>query len=44
MKHTPTIRTELDKYLKQEGMSLTQFGHIAGMNRGISLCLLTSLT
>ncbi|MGG4219002.1 transcriptional regulator [Paenibacillus jamilae] len=35
MKHTPTIRAELDRYLQQEGMSLTQFGHIAGMNRGI---------
>ncbi|WP_342416344.1 helix-turn-helix transcriptional regulator [Paenibacillus sp. FSL R10-2782] len=35
MKHTPTIRAELDKYLKQEGLSLTQFGNIAGINRGI---------
>ncbi|WP_162472211.1 helix-turn-helix domain-containing protein, partial [Paenibacillus maysiensis] len=35
MKITPTIRTELDRYLKQEGLSLTQFGHIAGINRGI---------
>ncbi|WP_068505657.1 tetratricopeptide repeat protein, partial [Paenibacillus kribbensis] len=35
MKHTPTIRAELDRYLKQEGLSLIQFGHIAGMNRGI---------
>ncbi|MDQ0496372.1 helix-turn-helix transcriptional regulator [Paenibacillus brasilensis] len=34
MKHTPTIRTELDSYLQQEGLSLTQFGQIAGMNRG----------
>ncbi|UMY55383.1 MULTISPECIES: hypothetical protein [Paenibacillus] len=35
MKHTPTIRAELDRYIQQEGMSLTQFGYIAGMNRGI---------
>ncbi|MFT9369774.1 helix-turn-helix transcriptional regulator [Paenibacillus polymyxa] len=35
MKHTPTIRAELDRYLKQEGLNLTQFGHIAGINRGI---------
>ncbi|URJ45468.1 transcriptional regulator [Paenibacillus polymyxa] len=34
MEHTPTIRSELDRYLKLEGLSLTQFGHIAGMNRG----------
>ncbi|WP_226000873.1 helix-turn-helix domain-containing protein [Paenibacillus sp. BJ-4] len=34
MKHTPTIRTELDSYLQQEGLSLSQFGQIAGMNRG----------
>ncbi|KJD46720.1 helix-turn-helix domain-containing protein [Paenibacillus terrae] len=35
MEITPTIRAELDKYLKQEGLSLTQFGNIAGINRGI---------
>ncbi|MGW9526147.1 helix-turn-helix domain-containing protein [Paenibacillus terrae] len=35
MKHTPTIRAELDSYLKQKSLSLTQFGHIAGINRGI---------
>ncbi|MEE4565569.1 transcriptional regulator [Paenibacillus polymyxa] len=35
MKHTPTIRAELERYLKQEGLNLTQFGHIAGINRGI---------
>ncbi|MGP0577381.1 helix-turn-helix domain-containing protein [Paenibacillus peoriae] len=34
MKHTPTIRAELDRYLQQEGLSITEFGHIAGMNRG----------
>ncbi|ODB64628.1 DNA-binding protein [Paenibacillus polymyxa] len=41
MKHTPTIRAELDRYLKQESMSLTQFGHIAGMNRGIVSAIVT---
>ncbi|MEB4784001.1 MULTISPECIES: helix-turn-helix transcriptional regulator [Paenibacillus] len=41
MKHTPTIRAELDRYLQQEGMSLTQFGHIAGMNRGIVSAIVT---
>ncbi|MGW9531155.1 transcriptional regulator [Paenibacillus terrae] len=34
MKITPTIRAELEQYLKQEGLSITEFGHIAGMNRG----------
>ncbi|MHB0865220.1 transcriptional regulator [Paenibacillus sp. SEL3] len=34
MKHTPTIRAELDRYLQQEGLSMTEFGYIAGMNRG----------
>ncbi|SUA70000.1 helix-turn-helix domain-containing protein [Paenibacillus polymyxa] len=31
MKHTPTIRAELDRYLQQEGLSIAKFGHIAGM-------------
>ncbi|KZE66699.1 DNA-binding protein [Paenibacillus jamilae] len=35
MKHTPTIRAELDSYLQQKGLSLAQFGQLAGMNRGI---------
>ncbi|WP_090738497.1 helix-turn-helix transcriptional regulator [Paenibacillus sp. Mc5Re-14] len=35
MKHTPTIRAELDSYLEQKGLSLAQFGQLAGMNRGI---------
>ncbi len=26
MKHTPTIRAELDRYIQQEGLSLAQFG------------------
>ncbi|KJD43288.1 helix-turn-helix domain-containing protein [Paenibacillus terrae] len=34
MEITPTIRAELDKYLKREGITLTGFGHIAGMNPG----------
>ncbi|MDQ0492798.1 helix-turn-helix transcriptional regulator [Paenibacillus brasilensis] len=34
MEHTPTIRAELDRFLKQEGLSLARFGQIAGMNRG----------
>jgi transcriptional regulator with XRE-family HTH domain len=41
MKHTPTIRAELDGYLKQEGLSLTQFGQLAGMNRGIVSAIVT---
>lgn len=41
MKHTPTIRAELEQYLKQEGMSLSQFGHITGMNRGIISSIVT---
>ncbi|EHS57489.1 helix-turn-helix transcriptional regulator [Paenibacillus sp. Aloe-11] len=41
MEITPTIRAELDRYLKQEGLSLTQFGHIAGMNRGIVSSIVT---
>ncbi|MET3210318.1 UNVERIFIED_CONTAM: transcriptional regulator with XRE-family HTH domain [Paenibacillus sp. PvR008] len=34
MKHTPTIKAQIEKYLKQKDLSLTQFGQIAGMNRG----------
>ncbi|WP_226002368.1 helix-turn-helix domain-containing protein [Paenibacillus sp. BJ-4] len=34
MEITPTIRAELERYLKQEGLSMTEFGHIAGMNPG----------
>ncbi|MGG1617892.1 transcriptional regulator [Paenibacillus sp. NRS-1782] len=41
MKHTPTIRTELDSYLQQEGWSLARFGQIAGMNRGAVSAILT---
>ncbi|APQ57726.1 DNA-binding protein [Paenibacillus polymyxa] len=41
MKHTPTIRAELDRYLQQEGLSLTEFGHIADMNRGAVSAIVT---
>ncbi|WP_068504750.1 helix-turn-helix domain-containing protein [Paenibacillus kribbensis] len=41
MQITPTIRAELDRYLKQQGLSLTQFGHIAGINRGIVSSIVT---
>ncbi|QDY86234.1 helix-turn-helix transcriptional regulator [Paenibacillus polymyxa] len=34
MKITPTIRAELEQFLQQEDLTLSQFGHIAGMNRG----------
>ncbi|MCC3380598.1 tetratricopeptide repeat protein [Paenibacillus farraposensis] len=34
MKHTPTIRAELDRYLQQEGLNFARFGQISGMNRG----------
>ncbi|WP_226000985.1 helix-turn-helix domain-containing protein [Paenibacillus sp. BJ-4] len=34
MKITPTIRTEIEKYLKQKGLSMTEFGHIIGLNVG----------
>ncbi|ADO55643.2 helix-turn-helix transcriptional regulator [Paenibacillus polymyxa] len=35
MKITPTIRAELEQFLQQEGLTLSKFGQIAGMNRGI---------
>ncbi|WP_058830687.1 helix-turn-helix domain-containing protein [Paenibacillus polymyxa] len=41
MKHTPTIRAELDKYIQQKGLSLAQFGQLAGMNRGIISAIVT---
>ncbi|ALP39387.1 DNA-binding protein (plasmid) [Paenibacillus sp. IHB B 3084] len=34
MKITPTIRAEVEKYLKQKGLSKTEFGHITGLNPG----------
>ncbi|MBP1308729.1 transcriptional regulator with XRE-family HTH domain [Paenibacillus sp. 1182] len=41
MEQTPTIRTELDKYLKKEGLNLAQFGQMSGMNRGIISAIVT---
>ncbi|MFK4474447.1 transcriptional regulator with XRE-family HTH domain [Paenibacillus sp. RC73] len=34
MKITPTIRAEIQTYLRRKGLSMTKFGHIAGMNPG----------
>ncbi|WP_348622563.1 helix-turn-helix transcriptional regulator [Paenibacillus polymyxa] len=34
MEITPMIRTEIDRYLKQHGISLTEFGHIIELNVG----------
>ncbi|MEE4565845.1 helix-turn-helix transcriptional regulator [Paenibacillus polymyxa] len=34
MENSPTIRAEMEKYLKQEGLSKTEFGHITGLNTG----------
>lgn len=34
MNPSPTIRAELEQYLKREGLSKTEFGHITGMNPG----------
>jgi transcriptional regulator with XRE-family HTH domain len=34
MEITPTIRAEIEKYLKRKGMSKTEFGHITGLNPG----------
>ncbi|KAF6620407.1 helix-turn-helix transcriptional regulator [Paenibacillus sp. EKM102P] len=41
MKITPTIRAELEQFLQQEGLTLSQFGQIAGMNRGIISSIVT---
>ncbi|KZE65194.1 DNA-binding protein [Paenibacillus jamilae] len=41
MKIAPTIRAELDRYLQQEGLTFSQFGQIAGMNRGMVSALVT---
>ena len=41
MKITPTIRAELEQYLKQEGLNLSEFGQITGMNRGIISSIVT---
>ncbi|WP_025720912.1 helix-turn-helix domain-containing protein [Paenibacillus sp. 1-18] len=34
MEITPTIRAEIEGYLKQKGLSMTQFGHITNLNVG----------
>jgi transcriptional regulator with XRE-family HTH domain len=34
MEITPTIQTEMENYLKQKGLSKTDFGHITGLNPG----------
>ncbi|MGQ3477137.1 helix-turn-helix domain-containing protein [Paenibacillus sp. TY11] len=34
MEITPTIRAEIERYLKQKGLSMTQFGHITNLNVG----------
>ncbi|MMZ48186.1 helix-turn-helix protein [compost metagenome] len=34
MENSPTIRAEMEKYLKQEGISQTDFGRITGLNPG----------
>ncbi|OMF34747.1 helix-turn-helix transcriptional regulator [Paenibacillus peoriae] len=41
MKVTPTIRAELEQFLQQEGLTLSQFGQIAGMNRGMVSAIVT---
>ncbi|AOK91787.1 helix-turn-helix transcriptional regulator [Paenibacillus polymyxa] len=41
MKITPTIRAELEQFLQQESLTLSQFGQIAGMNRGIISSIVT---
>ncbi|ODA08105.1 helix-turn-helix transcriptional regulator [Paenibacillus polymyxa] len=41
MNITPTIRAELEQFLQQEGLTLSQFGQIAGMNRGIISSIVT---
>ncbi|WP_431086073.1 helix-turn-helix domain-containing protein [Paenibacillus sp. 8b26] len=34
MEITPAIRAEIERYLKQKGLSMTQFGHITNLNVG----------
>ncbi|WP_090739441.1 helix-turn-helix transcriptional regulator [Paenibacillus sp. Mc5Re-14] len=41
MKIAPTIRAELDRFLQQESLTLSQFGQIAGMNRGAVSAIVT---
>ncbi|MFK4343192.1 MULTISPECIES: transcriptional regulator [unclassified Paenibacillus] len=42
MEITPKIRAEIQTYLKEKGLSKTQFGHIAGLNPGTMSGILTS--
>ncbi|MEC0180657.1 helix-turn-helix transcriptional regulator [Paenibacillus peoriae] len=41
MKITLTIRGELEQYLKQKGLSMTEFGHIIGLNVGTVSSIVT---
>ncbi|WP_068503589.1 helix-turn-helix domain-containing protein [Paenibacillus kribbensis] len=38
---TLTIRAELEQYLKQKGLSMTEFGHIIGLNVGTVSSIVT---
>ncbi|MET3212230.1 UNVERIFIED_CONTAM: transcriptional regulator with XRE-family HTH domain [Paenibacillus sp. PvR008] len=38
---TPMIRTEIEKYLKQNGLTLTEFAHIIGLNVGTFSSIVT---
>lgn len=38
---TPMIRTEIEKYLKQNGITLTEFGHIIDLNVGTLSSIVT---
>ncbi|MBE0336123.1 helix-turn-helix domain-containing protein [Paenibacillus sp. 23TSA30-6] len=42
MEITPKIRAEIQTYLKEKGLSKTQFGHIAGLNPGTISGIVTS--
>jgi transcriptional regulator with XRE-family HTH domain len=41
MKITLTIRTELEQYLRQKGLSMTEFGNIIGLNVGTVSSIVT---
>ncbi|MGW9530289.1 helix-turn-helix domain-containing protein [Paenibacillus terrae] len=41
MEITPTIRAEIERYLKQKGLSMTQFGHITNLNVGTVSSIIT---
>lgn len=42
MEITPTIRTEIERYLKQKGLSMTEFGRIIDLNVGTVSGIITS--